>query len=93
MTMFGTGTAAELAAAIASKGLEAIVDALCGLDGKSLVTLETTPISDDPVTRMDAAREAARMRFVHDSQPPAAAPSPKAESVPSPPPTGPYDDT
>jgi hypothetical protein len=41
---------------------------------------------------MDAAREAARMRFVHDSQPPAAAPSPKAESVPSPPPTDPYDD-
>ena len=90
--MFGQGTEAELAASIIRAGLPAVIDFVCGLVGQRVVVLQTEPISDDPVKRMDAAREALRMRFVHDSQPPAAAPSPKAESVPSPPATDPYDE-
>lgn len=68
--MFGAGTGAELGAAIAAKGLEAVVDAICGLIDRRVVVLQTEPISDDPVRRMDAARDAARLRFVHDSDAP-----------------------
>jgi hypothetical protein len=70
--MFGAGTAAEVGAAIASRGLEAVVDAICALVDRRVVVLETEPISDDPVRRMDAARDAAqgRLRFVDDSVPP-----------------------
>lgn len=68
--MFGATTGAEIGAAIAAKGLEAVVDAICGLIGRRVVVLQTEPISEDPVRRMDAARDAARMRFVGDSEPP-----------------------
>ncbi len=76
MSFFGVGTGAELGAAIAAKGLEAVVDAICALVDRRVVVLQTEPISDDPVTRMDAAREAARLRFVHDSEPPDTEPKP-----------------
>lgn len=68
--MFGQGTKAELAASIIKAGLPAVVDAICALVDRRVVVLQTEPISDDPVQRMDAARDAARLRFVHDSEPP-----------------------
>lgn len=68
--MLGAGSAAEVAAAIASKGLEAVIDAICGLVDRRVVVLQTEPISDDPVRRMDDARTAARLRFVGDDAPP-----------------------
>lgn len=68
--MIGAGSEAEVVAAIVAQGLPAVVDAICALAGQRVVVLQTEPISDDPVRRMDAARDAARMRFVGDSEPP-----------------------
>lgn len=55
---------------VARVGLPALVDIIAGLCGQRVVVLQTEPISDDPVRRMDAARDAARLRFVGDSDPP-----------------------
>lgn len=74
--MFGAGTEAEIVAAIVAQGLPALVDTIASLCGQRVVVLQTEPISEDPVRRMDAARDAAKVRFVHDSTPPDTEPKP-----------------
>ena len=59
---------AVLVQELARIGLEALVDVIAGLCDRRVVVLETEPISDDPIKRMDEARAAAAART--DSTPP-----------------------